>query len=175
MNRKNNAVLGGILVILGVLFLFNNMGFISFRIWDIFKLFNKFWPAICLILPGLMFHYGFFRGNHRDPGLLVPGGILTVLGLAFQFNMLFGGWHIMWPIYILSVAVGLFELYLFGNRDRGLLIPVTILGGISAIFFVSFTLPGIFSFNFGRLLIPVILIVLGLAIVFGGRSNRKDF
>ena len=31
-------------------------------------------------------------------------------------------------LFLLGIAVGLFELYLFGNHDKGLLVPVAILG-----------------------------------------------
>lgn len=176
-NRRGNVVLGAIFVIIGVLLLLKTMNILDIyiNIFDIGFLISRFWPAFFLIIPGLAFHYGFARGGRRDPGLLVPGGILLVLGIVFQINMLFGGWHILWPGYIFAVAFGLFELYLFGNRDKGLLIPVGILGGLSIIFFTSFSLKELFSFSVNRFLIPLVLIVIGLIIVFRGDSRRKDF
>lgn len=173
MNRTGK-IWGGILITLGLLFLFKNLNIFN-PLWSFFNLgfiLSRFWPAIFLIIPGLMFHSGFFKGGRRNPGLLVPGGILLVLGIAFQINMLFGGWDIMWPLYIFSVAFGLFELYAFGSREKGLLIPVTILTVLSAVFFLSFSLNRLLSFNTRPFTIPAILICIGLFVLFGGKKRN---
>ena len=138
---------------LGILFLMKNMEIFDpiWRVFNLGALLSRFWPALFLLLPGLLFHYNYFSGNRRNPGVLVPGGILLVLGLVFQFNMLFGGWDITWPLIIFSVAFGLFELYIFGDREKGLLIPVGILGGLSFLFFFSFSLSKLLSFNTGAI------------------------
>lgn len=169
---KTSKVLGGILIILGVLFLLRNFGI--FNPWDIINIgtiIGKFWPALFLILPGMLFHSSYFSGNKRNPGVLVPGGILLVLGIAFQINMLFGGWSIMWPVYIFSVAFGLFELYVFGQRERGLLIPIGILTGLSLVFFMSFSLNKLVSINTKPFAIPVVLILMGILVLFGGKGK----
>ncbi len=173
--NKTGKVLGSILIVLGVLFLLSNLDIIK-PFWNNFNIgmfFANFWPALFLLLPGTVFHLDFFSGRKRDPGILVPGGILLVLGVAFQINMLFGGWDIMWPVYIFSVAFGLFELYAFGTRDRGLLIPIGILGGLSVIFFISFSATRLLSFNIKPFIVPAVLIGIGLAVLFGGKKNRK--
>lgn len=171
--KRSGKVLGGILIILGALFLLDNLNIIDpiAEYFNIGFIIGKFWATLFLILPGLMFHLGFFSGNRRNPGLLVPGGILLVLGIVFQINMLIGGWSILWPLYIFSVAFGLFELYVFGSRDKGLLIPVGILGGISAIFFFSFSLGKILSFSTRSFVLPLVLIGAGLMVLFRGRGN----
>ena len=175
--NKSGKVLGIILVILGALFLLKNFnilgpfsGMLSFG-----YLIGKFWPSLFLVLPGLLFHYGYFTGRRKDPGLLVPGGILLVLGVVFQANMLFGLWNITGPLYIFSVAFGLFELYAFGNREKGLLVPVGILGGLSAIFFFSFSLKEIFNAGTRQLILPIALIAVGLIVLYGGGRRKKDF
>ena len=181
MNRTGK-VLGGILIILGALFLLRNLNIIG-PIWHyinigrLFGLIGKFWPSLFLILPGLLFHTGYFSGRRKDPGLLVPGGILLVLGAAFQINMLFGGWGFTWPVYIFAVAFGLFELYVFGNRDRGLLIPIGILTGLSVIFFFVFSVKSLLGFNTSSFIVPAVLIGIGLIILFGGKGNggRQKF
>lgn len=172
--KRSGKVLGGILIILGVLFLMRNFSIFDplWRILNIGYLMSRFWPALFLILPGLLFHSSYFSGNRRNPGVLVPGGILLVIGIVFQINMLFGGWHITWPIIIFSVAFGLFELYIFGNREKGLLIPIGILGGLSLIFFLSFSLNRILSFNTRPFILPVMLIGIGL-VVLSGRKGRS--
>ena len=138
MNRTGKT-LGSIFIIAGILFLLANLDIIDLHFLNIGFILSRFWPLLFLILPGLLFHMGFFAGRNKNPGLLVPGGILLVLGVAFQINMLFGGWDILWPVYIFSVAFGLFELYIFGGRDKALLIPVGILTCLSAVFFISFS------------------------------------
>jgi hypothetical protein len=172
--KRSGKVLGGILIILGVLFLLDNLNIIDpiAGYFNIGFIIGKFWATLFLIIPGLMFHLGFFSGNRRNPGLLVPGGILLVLGVVFQINMLFGGWSILWPLYIFSVAFGLFELYVFGSRDKGLLIPVGILSGISAIFFFSFSLSSLLSFSTRSFVLPIIMIGAGLAVLFRGRGKN---
>lgn len=172
--KRSGRVLGGILVALGILFLIRNVDIFE-PVWRIINpgaLLAKFWPSLFLLLPGALFHYGYFSGSRRNPGLLVPGGILLVLGLVFQFNMLFGGWDITWPLIIFSVAFGLFELYIFGNREKGLLIPIGILSGLSFLFFFSFSLSRLLNFNTKPYAMPALLIGVGLILVSGGRKNR---
>jgi len=172
--KKSGRLLGGIIIALGILFLMKNLGIFE-PVWRVINpgaLLGRFWPSLFLLLPGLLFHYSFFTGTRKDPGLLVPGGILLVLGLVFQFNMLFGGWDITWPLIIFSVAFGLFELYIFGNREKGLLIPIGILGGLSFLFFFSFSLSRLLNFNTRPYAIPVLLIGVGLILVSGGRKSR---
>jgi len=171
--NRTGKVLGSIFIILGVLFLLKNLDIIEpfWSYFDIGTLVARFWPSLFLLLPGLLFHINFFSGKRRDPGVLVPGGILLVLGIAFQINMLFGGWDIMWPLYIFSVAFGLFELYTFGTRDKGLLIPIGILGGLSVIFFISFSASKFLSFNTKPFIVPAALIGIGLLVLFGGKGK----
>lgn len=179
--NKTSKVLGGILIILGILFLLKN--FNLFNLWDFINfrtlfrfigtLIGRFWPALFLILPGLLFHSAYFTGNRRNPGVLVPGGILLVLGIVFQINMLFGGWSILWPVYIFSVAFGLMELYVFGSRERGLLIPIGILTALSLVFFIAFSLNRLLSINTRPYAIPVVLILMGAMVLFGGKGKRS--
>lgn len=169
-NRRNGTmIIGLVLILIGIAYLLRSFGIfeIYFDIFDIGFLFSTFWPLF-IIIPGLIFHYSFFTAKTSDPGLLVPGGILLVIGLTCQISMLFGIWEYMWPGFILSVAVGLFELYIFGSREKGLLIPVFILGGLSLVFF---------AISLGRIwllrtyLIPAVLILGGLLIVIKNRRS----
>lgn len=170
--KKSGKTLGVVLVSLGILFLLHNLGLIDF--WRLFAIIiSKFWASLFITLPGLIFHLKFFSGSRRNPGILVPGGILLVTGMTLQFSFLFGGWNATWPFFIFAVAFGLFELYCFGNRDKGLLIPVGILGGLSAIFFFSFSLSGILGFNTGPYAIPAVLIIIGVIILSGGKKGKS--
>ncbi len=155
---KNNNMFPGIILIgLGATMLANRFGLISLGI-------ELFWPLF-LLIPGLMFEISYFTTG-RNAGTLVPGGILTVYGLLFFFNIL-TKWSFMdslWPIFILGPAVGLFQLYLFGDRSRGVLIASAILGTLSLVF-LSFSLFG-FALDY---LAPVLLILLGSLILIRGK------
>jgi len=163
MNRNSNIVIGAVLIAMGILFLMANLGYLNFS-W------NYIWP-LALLIPGVYMHFAFFTGIERNPGILVPGGILTTYGALFYANVFFG-WHIMadlWPLFLIGVALGLFELYLFGKHEKGLLIPVGILGFIG----LSALLRTYISFNLRNYIVPIILILIGLVII-AKRDNRKD-
>jgi hypothetical protein len=161
--KKNNFMWGALLILLGMLLLANR--FFSFRLLSM----STLWPLFILV-PGLLFESGFFI-YRKDPGLLVPGGILTTIGLLFLFET-FTGWKYSaytWPVYPLSAAIGLFQLYLFTGRNGALLIPVAILGGVSVIAFFTMTLNAVLGvlppwFNMG-LIVPVFLIVIGVYVM----------
>lgn len=165
--KGNNFFWGMLLVLIGVMALTNNI--LGFRIFDM----ESLWPCFVLI-PGLCFEFGYFS-NRRNPGVLVPGGILTTLGLLFFFETL-TRWNFSeytWPIYPLAVAVGLFQLYLFGERNRGLLVPVGILTAVSVISFISIIYGNLVDFLGASIVIPVILILFGIWIIFNGiKKNR---
>ncbi len=175
MNNKTNRIIGIVFVIVGALFLLKNLDIMKpfFDIFDLGYIISRFWPSLFLLFPSFLFHYGFFNGRRKDPGLLVPGGILLVLGVTFQINMLFGMWDVTWPLNIFAVAFGLFELYYFGNREKGLLIPIFILGGLSFIFFTSFSLRVLLGYSASKVAIPLLLIAIGLYVVFSGKRNRN--
>ncbi|MCX7748788.1 MAG: hypothetical protein N2645_18160 [Clostridia bacterium] len=161
MNNRNTFI-GFILLIIGGSFLFNNL----FHI----KLFSmgNLWPIFVLGV-GLAFEFSFFL-SRRAPGLLVPGGILTTIGLLFFFET-FTDWKFAaysWPIYILAVAVGLFQLYLFSGRPKALLIPIGILTTIACASFFFTVLHWFNTHLFGGAL----LILLGIVFIFG--SGKRD-
>jgi len=172
--KKNNYILGIILIIIGVIVLLANSGLFGFSGVTVGWFFAYYWGTIFLIIPGLLFHYGYLASGRKSPGLLVPGGILLIIGLTCQISVLFNIWGILWPGFILAPAVGLFELYLFDKREKGLLIPVVILGGLSAVFFAIFSLNAVFDRNIMQAAIPVILILIGIFILFRGRRNNTQ-
>lgn len=167
MVRKNMTNIGSglFLIIIGLIFLLDNFNIINIR----FSILA--WP-IALLLPAIGFHLAFFLSGRRKDlaGLLVPGGILLVLSLNFYFEMFtdFHYSHLTWPIYILAPAVGLFELYWFGERDRALLIPVGILSAVALFFFAQMIFAALFQFW------PIIFILFGIYLLFGRRKNKQD-
>lgn len=158
--KSENAVLGFLLILIGGIWIFTNIFDIPlFHIGNMWFLF--------ILVPGLCFEIAYFS-TKRNPGLLVPGGILTVIGLLFAFEII-TGWNfsaMTWPIYPLAVAVGLFQLYLFGGRERALLVPVGILSCISIISLVGIVYRSLFYWINFSWLIPIILVVVGLYLIF---------
>lgn len=167
MDRRN-VYLGTALIVLGGL-LFSNQ-FFDFNFFSM----EYFWPVFVLI-PGLIFEASFFMSG-RNPGLLVPGGILTTIGMLFFFET-FTNWRFAeytWPVYILSVAIGLAQLYLFGVRQKGLLIPVFILTLIAVVSFAMTVFGGILSWLNYSTVVPVVLILIGLYILVGKGTSAKQ-
>ena len=126
------------------------------------ELIHHLW-FLCVLIPGLYFEMNYFQ-TRKNPGQLVPGGILTVIGLLFCFEIL-TRWdysNYTWPIYLLAVAFGLFQLYLYDHQDKGLLIPITILCLISFLFYLQL-------FISSSLLLAIFLIIIGLYILFQKR------
>jgi|HigsolmetaAR203D_1030402.scaffolds.fasta_scaffold01203_14 hypothetical protein len=159
-------LLSGIgLIALGVLLVFRPVPEI-----DASDVFAYFWPLFFVIPFGVIFHWWFFRtGSPNMAGLLVPGGIFLTVGVVSQLATLFDAWKYLWPGLVLAPAVGLFELYLFGGRQRGLLIPVGILAFIAGIFFISTSVEAIFRVLSFQPAAAALLILAGIVMLF-----RKD-
>lgn len=167
--RKNNYIWGILMIVFGGLLLSENL----FE-FDIFTP-MLFLPILILGL-GLSFEASFFV-NRRAPGLLVPGGILTTIGMLFFFEVI-TNWqfsNLTWPVYVLSVAIGLFQLYLFSGRPKGLLIPIFILLAVAASF-LSMNVLSIFNTRYDfKLVISVLLIGLGIYVVTRKNIEHKEW
>jgi hypothetical protein len=170
--RKGNFSGGLVLILIGCLFLaakyIFNMEFFSLGADD-------FWPLIVLLV-GVTFELVYFVSG-RAPGLLVPGGILTTQGLLFFFEV-GTNWRFAeytWPVYIFSVAIGLFQLYLYTGRKKGLLVATSILTAVGAISAITI----MFSMFLGAVdlsvIIPLILIAVGLFMFFGRKTNNSSW
>ena len=166
--RKSNSFIGGLLIIAaGVLlaarFLFDR---------PLFSLDGgDFWPII-VFLVGAGFELAYYI-TLKAPGLLVPGGILTTYSLLFFFEVS-TNWRFAaftWPVYLLGVAIGLFQLYLHVGRPRGLLTAISIISGIAVccfiVIFFRFIL-GIFDLG---IIIPLVLLVGGLILFSRGKGK----
>ena len=160
---KIKTIAGPALILIGVLLLLNPGQ--SFGVGTIF---TYFWPSLFMIPLGLVFHYVYFTSSDRNLiGLLVPGGVLDTPGIVCQIAMLFAGRFYLWPGFIMAAAVGLFELYWFGTRNRYLLIPILILTGLSLMFFFVFSLGSLLSLSiYGQPAMAVALIVIGALVLF---------
>ncbi|WP_274361326.1 hypothetical protein [Paenibacillus thermotolerans] len=170
---KKQTVFGALLILLGA-YLFLNRG-VSI---DAGTIIGHMWPTMFLLPLGVFFHWMYFSVTDRKGvGLLVPGGIVFTVGVVCQIATWFDSWGYMWPGFIMAVAVGLFELYWFGGRQKGLLIPIAILSVLSAMFFAVFSIGAIFGSLFNSPVAAIILVAAGLAVLlFGNKSKgNKDF
>lgn len=163
MKKNHNIILGAIFIVIGTLILLSNLGYLNFS-W------SYIWP-LALLIPGIYMHISFFTGIDKNPGILVPGGILTTYGLLFYANVIFG-WGLMgdlWPMFLIGIALGLFELYIFGGRDNALLIPISIIGGLGLVFMTRT------EFLLSRKYIaPIFLIIIGIFILTKGTAGKKE-
>ena len=145
MPSTRSPLPGIILIVLGVLFLIANLSNVHL---------DAFWPVFVLG-PGVAFIVLFFR-DRKEYGLLMPGTILTVIGLLF-FACTFTGWDQMqhlWPLFIMAPGVGFVMMYLFGRHERGFLIPAVILIGLGLVFLLDA--------SESEYLWPILLIAAGL-------------
>ncbi len=170
--KRNNGFIGVLLIAIGIVILLLR-GLFGIKLFEFNSL--DFWVFIVLLV-GLSFELAFFITGSK-PGLLIPGGIITTIGLLFMFEVT-TDWNFAeytWPVYILSVAVGLFQMYLFSRREKGLLIASLIIGGVAAFFMVCMLLSRMSSLVKPELFIPIALIGGGIALFCSSRSKRTQY
>lgn len=170
--RRNNSLVGLLLIAIGVLVLLLR-GLFGIKLLD----FNSgdFWVFIVLLV-GLSFEFAYFLTGSK-PGLLIPGGIITTIGLLFMFEVA-TNWRFAeftWPIYIIAVAVGLLQMHIFSRREKGLLISGLIVGGIGAFFLACTILSRISSIIRLEIFVPVALIIGGIALFFSNTSRKPQY
>jgi hypothetical protein len=148
--KTSDMVIGVGLVILGILFLFENFGYIAFD-------FQEVWPVF-VILAGAGFCIGYIQ-DKKNYGLLMPGTILIIYGLMFLYCSVEGWYNIsyLWPVFIIGPGIGFFMMFLFGQKEKGMLVPASILSGLGILFMLSKT--GVMRYW------PVVLIIFGIVMI----------
>lgn len=161
--------LGPLMILAGIYMFFFHREAVSMG-----SLFGNFWPTLFIIPLGLFFHWMYFSLTaRRGIGLLIPGGILFTVGIVCQLSTLFDSWQYLWPGFILAPAVGLFEFYWFGNRNKWLLIPINILGVLSLLFFAVISFGALYNrVVFGQPVLAIALIAIGAGIMFAPKKNK---
>jgi hypothetical protein len=110
-DNRGSIVVGGILIVIGAIFLFVNV----FRI-D----FGDIWPIIFFIIGAGLYLPVLLMARDRQnlAGLLIPGTILFGLGTIFFYNILsdnWGSWAYIWTLIPASVGLGLLLAARVGN------------------------------------------------------------
>lgn len=134
--NKTKIYLGALLIIIGVLFLLQNMG-ININL-------GYYWP-IFLLIPGMMLWITFFQNKqNKSSALLIPGTILIVYSLYFFFNQMNDYKYAAETsfIFTLGIALGFFAANYYAKdkiKRKGYLIPAWILTGVAVINLLSTT------------------------------------
>ncbi|GAB6189390.1 hypothetical protein JCM30566_11290 [Marinitoga arctica] len=127
---KNNILGGLIFILLGGYLIISN-------IFEINIDWNLLWPVILLYF-GLKFEISFFK-DKKNPGILVPGGILISVSILF-FLVAILGYEMMkylWPGFILAPAIGLLQLAIASKKVKEYIFPIIFLSGLSILFFIE--------------------------------------
>ena len=143
--------------------------------------FSQIWPVIP-ILFGLASLAQCLSGPRKQSGLIFLGVLALLTGIflslfTFQIGRL--TWPDManyWPIFPLIVGIAFMALYLTdGMRQEALLVPTFITGG-AGVLALPFTLGVIRGavFNQAVRLWPLLLLLVGLAILIKPRSRRAQ-
>lgn len=157
---RPSIVPGLILIIIGVIAVLANFDFIELD-WEVI------WTYLVLLL-GIIFWLGFIFDRSRD-GLIMPGTILLTYGAIFNISARFG-WEQMedlWPFFILGPAFGFYAMYIFGKREKGLLVPAIILTIIGTIFLLQ-------SFTYIKYIWPLVLVAIGVLLLMRRNNGEKS-
>lgn len=168
---RRNSSLGALLIVVGGLmlaarFLFNK-SLLSLGADD-------FWPMI-ILLAGVGFELAYYI-SLKGPGLLVPGGILITYGMLFFFEVA-TEWRFAaytWPVYLIGVVVGLFQLYMHIGRPKGLLIAMGIIGGIAAACFIIMLFRLFLGMADIGVVISIVLVLGGLVMIYGSGGQKRS-
>jgi hypothetical protein len=156
--KRSDIIIGIILIILGILFLADNLDYVAIDFTDI-------WPLL-MVLGGAAFWIGYFQ-NKKNYGLIMPGTILIVYGLVFWYCQA-AGWDYMqylWPFFLIGPGIGIYLMYILGEKENGLLIPAGILVGMGLLFILRYT--GILKYW------SVLLIIFGAYLIYKHLKAEK--
>ena len=121
---RSNWWIGGVLIVLGLMLLLNNLGVTNINIGEVLR---TYWPLL-LVLWGA----NILALRSRGGGSLLSGSILLILGLVFlgrnlgflSFDMA-SFWRIIWPVIIILAGISLIKGPLSGGKNN-----IAFLGGV---------------------------------------------
>ena len=165
---KGNRLAGIFLILFGGLYLgmqvLDEMNIVFFNFWDLWPLFT--------ITFGLMFEFGYYQ-TKKAPGLLIPGGLITSIGLLHLFESL-TNWYFAaytWPLYVFAVFVGFFHYWLVTKEKWSLIVAYILFAVFLFLSFIaaSIIFDGIVSVNMA---FSVLLIAVGVILLFSNRRHK---
>jgi hypothetical protein len=108
LDRRNYGLLmpASILLVIGLLFLY-----CSLFEWDAME---NLWPVF-ILAPAVGFIAMYF-GGEREKGLLIPAGILSVIGLLFLFMS--SGLGDFWPLFLIAAGVLLIAMDMVSRKKN---------------------------------------------------------
>ena len=109
LHSPSQIILGVLVIGLGLVFLLDNLGFISVRYTF------RFWPTILIIFGLLKISQSRTRSGY------VLGGILVLLGVTWTFRamgLFHVSWNLLWPLVIIGVGIAVVTRSLPGARQR---------------------------------------------------------
>ncbi len=171
-NPRNLGALGGLLMLLGVLWLVAQ--FVDLNLGALF------WPW-WVILPGLaLLAWGLLARDNSSLGLSIAGSIVTMTGLLLFFQQLTGQfqtWAYAWALVAPGgVALGTILYGIKANDSARLRDGTRLLGISAAIFAVGFlffeVIIGLSGFGLGFWAWPSLLIVVGVGLFAYGYLKR---
>ncbi len=165
---KLSRAFGIFLIIFGVLYLgfqlLYKTGFIEHRLFQL-------WPLSTLTL-GILFELIYIL-TRRNPGFLIPGGILVVIGTLHMFEVL-THWRfaaLTWPAYVLAPAFGLFQYSVATKKKEPLVASFVLL--IIGLFLAFIALrPLFFTFVDYETAFAGLIILLGLVILVSSFGKK---
>jgi len=156
--NKTTLFFGIILVAVG--------GVLLLKSFDIFYLKWDTVGSVILIFFGA-YQLGAWVLNRKNYGLLFPGTLMLIYGLLFLLCS-WNTWNLinnLWPVFIIAPGIAFLLMYLFGNKEPGLLVASSIMMVIGFIFLSR----NYFYYDFW----PVMIIVVGVFLIWKGRKDKQ--
>lgn len=157
--RRRSAVF---LIVLGLVLLAFNLGLVRRPSVD------EWWPVILVAIGAWMFIDAL--GGGRERSAVFPATIIGGVGLVFLINewdLVPGGIGELWPAFLIVVGMAFVMLYLFDEREAGVLIPAAILLAIGiVVLLANLGLIGTDPWRLVGTYWPIILIAIGLGGLF---------
>lgn len=165
VTRRRNNALALVLLALGLLLLIGRL--LGVWMWEGP---DRAWPVLeigsgmsLLTIASVFLFFALWR---RIYGLVIPGCLLTGLGLGVIFTDLTGGASVLWGLAFGFAAIALLGRVLWGVRHPWPLIPAVILFAVGGLVLIA-ALPGLLAA--GMLWLPLVLI--GAGVVLGLRRT----
>lgn len=109
LDSPSQIILGVLVIGLGLVFLLDNLGFISVRYTF------RFWPTILIIFGLLKISQSRTRSGY------VLGGVMVLLGVTWTFRamgLFYISWNMLWPLVIIGIGIAVVTKSLPGARQR---------------------------------------------------------